>query len=230
MLLTTLNAATQRRSGTRRFARGGVYRAREPSASTNRRIAELSSFGWGSAQSPTVMEPGDYAIRGGIIDIFPPGESGPVRLDLFGDILDGARRFDPVSPSAPLKSWRWWNWPRFPRSFWMRPQLPGSVRIIASNSARRVPMTRSMRPSVQVRKHQGIEHWLPFFHEKLETLFDYLPDATVHPGRSGDPGAARRGGIAIADQYETRRHGAGKPNRAWIAVYKPTPPGLLVYG
>ena len=48
----------------------------------------------GFTQSPTVTEPGDYAVRGGIIDIFPPGESGPIRLDLFGDVLDGARRFD----------------------------------------------------------------------------------------------------------------------------------------
>jgi transcription-repair coupling factor (superfamily II helicase) len=48
----------------------------------------------GFVQTPTVTEPGDYAVRGGIIDVWPPGESAPVRLDLFGDILDGARRFD----------------------------------------------------------------------------------------------------------------------------------------
>jgi transcription-repair coupling factor (superfamily II helicase) len=35
-------------------------------------------------------------VRGGIIDVWPPGEGAPVRLDLFGDMLDGARRFDPV--------------------------------------------------------------------------------------------------------------------------------------
>ena len=51
----------------------------------------------GFTNSPTVVEPGDYAIRGGIIDIFPPGGLGPVRLDLFGDVLDGARRFDPIT-------------------------------------------------------------------------------------------------------------------------------------
>src|SRR5690606_42050866 len=42
----------------------------------------------GFSQSPTVTEPGDYAIRGGIIDIYPPGPGGPVRLDLFGDVLE----------------------------------------------------------------------------------------------------------------------------------------------
>lgn len=42
----------------------------------------------------TVAEPGDYALRGGIVDIYPPGPGGPIRLDFFGDVLDGARRFD----------------------------------------------------------------------------------------------------------------------------------------
>ena len=51
----------------------------------------------GFTQSPTVTEPGDYAVRGGIIDIFPPGESGPVRLDLFGDVLEGARRAEVIA-------------------------------------------------------------------------------------------------------------------------------------
>ena len=51
----------------------------------------------GSRAVLLALEPGDYAIRGGIVDIFPPGQEGPVRLDLFGDVLDGARRFDPGS-------------------------------------------------------------------------------------------------------------------------------------
>ena len=49
----------------------------------------------GFTKSSTVREAGEYAIRGGIIDIFPPRYSNPVRLDLFGTILDGARLFDP---------------------------------------------------------------------------------------------------------------------------------------
>ena len=57
----------------------------------------------GFVQSPTVMEPGDYAVRGGIIDIYPPGDLGPVRLDLFGDVLDGARRFDPATQRTTEK-------------------------------------------------------------------------------------------------------------------------------
>jgi transcription-repair coupling factor (superfamily II helicase) len=95
VLLTTLNAATQRVPA-RDILRNATFRAQ-----VNYQIDEeaLRAFlvGMGFTQAPTVMEPGDYAIRGGIIDIFPPGDGGPVRLDLFGDVLDGARRFDPVS-------------------------------------------------------------------------------------------------------------------------------------
>ena len=49
----------------------------------------------GFQQAPTVTEPGEFAIRGGLIDLFPPGARAPVRLDLFGDVLESARRFDP---------------------------------------------------------------------------------------------------------------------------------------
>src|SRR6185312_10990537 len=45
----------------------------------------------------TVMEPGEYAMRGGIIDIFPAGETDPVRLDLFGDTIESIRIFDPTT-------------------------------------------------------------------------------------------------------------------------------------
>ncbi|MFY9212469.1 MAG: transcription-repair coupling factor, partial [Aestuariivita sp.] len=93
VLLTTINAATQR------VPARDVLREAAFSARVGTRVNEdaLRQFlvRMGFSQSPTVMEPGDYAIRGGIIDIYPPGEGGPVRLDFFGDVLDGARRFDP---------------------------------------------------------------------------------------------------------------------------------------
>ncbi len=50
-----------------------------------------------SSRTGTVVDPGDFAVRGGIIDIFPPGAEKPVRLDFFGDTLESVRRFDPQS-------------------------------------------------------------------------------------------------------------------------------------
>jgi transcription-repair coupling factor (superfamily II helicase) len=101
VVLTTLNAASQRLPA-RSVLREGVF-----TAEVGQRIneAELKAFlvRMGFTQAPTVMEPGDYAVRGGIIDVYPPGESGPVRLDLFGDVLDGARRFDPATQRTTEK-------------------------------------------------------------------------------------------------------------------------------
>ena len=94
VLLTTVAAATQRVPA-RETLRQSAF-----AASVGDRIDEagLRAFlvRMGFTQAPSVMEPGDYAVRGGIMDVWPPGDSGPVRLDFFGDVLDGARRFDPL--------------------------------------------------------------------------------------------------------------------------------------
>ena len=51
----------------------------------------------GYGRSETVMEPGEFAVRGGLVDLFPPGTPEPLRLDLFGDVLEAIRSFDPMS-------------------------------------------------------------------------------------------------------------------------------------
>ncbi|EEE38630.1 transcription-repair coupling factor [Rhodobacteraceae bacterium KLH11] len=222
VLLTTLNAATQR------VPAREVLRAAAFTACVEHRIDEdaLRNFlvRMGFTQSPTVMEPGDYAIRGGIIDIFPPGESGPVRLDLFGDVLDGARRFDPVSQRTTEK-------------LDVVELAPVSEVILDEAAITRFRQNYRIEfgaagtddPLYEAvsagRKHQGIEHWLPFFHEKLETLFDYLPGATISLDDQVAPARLARWDT-IADQYETRK--LALENRSRMdTVYKPTPPGLL---
>ncbi|MDA7963829.1 transcription-repair coupling factor [Ruegeria sp.] len=222
VLLTTLNAATQR------VPARDVLRAAAFTARVDHRIDEdaLRAFlvRMGFTQSPTVMEPGDYAIRGGIIDIFPPGESGPVRLDLFGDVLDGARRFDPVSQRTTEKlevvelapvSEVILDDPAITR-------FRQNYRIEFGAAGTDDPLYEAVSAG---RKHQGIEHWLPFFHEKLETLFDYLPGATISLDDQITPARLARWDT-IADQYETRR--LALENRSRMdTVYKPTPPGLI---
>ncbi len=222
VLLTTLNAATQRVPA-RDVLKQAAFTAR-----VNHRVDEktLRAFlvRMGFTQSPTVMEPGDYAVRGGIIDIFPPGESGPVRLDLFGDVLDGARRFDPVSQRTTEKL----------EVVELAPvsevildeaaitRFRQNYRIEFGAAGTDDPLYEAVSAG---RKHQGVEHWLPFFHEKLETLFDYLPGATISLDDQVTPARLARWDT-IADQYETRR--LALENRSRMdTVYKPTPPGLL---
>ncbi|MWD27806.1 transcription-repair coupling factor [Aquicoccus sp. SCR17] len=222
VLLTTLNAATQRVPA-REVLRDAAFSAR-----VGGRVDEEALRGFlvrmGFTQAPTVTEPGDYAIRGGIIDIFPPGELGPVRLDLFGDVLDGARRFDPGSQRTTEKL----------DAIELAPvsevilddaaitRFRQNYRIEFGAAGTDDPLYEAVSAG---RKHQGIEHWLPFFHEKLELLFDYVPQATVTLDDQVTPTRLARW-ESIEDQYETRRLAMGDRNRM-DTIYKPTPPGQL---
>ncbi|MFP4327042.1 MAG: transcription-repair coupling factor [Paracoccaceae bacterium] len=222
VLLTTMGAATQRVPA-REVLRDAAFVARVGS-----RIDEEGLRGFlvrmGFSQAPTVTEPGDYAIRGGIIDIYPPGEGGPVRLDLFGDMLDGARRFDPASQRTTEKLDMVELAPvsevildeaailRFRQNY----------RIEFGTAGSDDPLYEAISAG---RKHQGAEHWLPLFHERLETLFDYLPGASVTmDDQIRAAHLARWDGIA--DQYETRREAMRQKGRM-DTVYKPIPPGML---
>lgn len=222
VLLTTLNAATQK------VPARAILREAAFSAQVGRRIDEagLKAFlvRMGFTQSPTVMEPGDYAVRGGIIDIYPPGQPGPVRLDLFGDELEGARRFD---PSTQLTT----------QTLDLVELAPVSEVILDDAAITRFRQTYRLEfgaagtddPLYEAvsagKKHAGVEHWLSFFHDHLETLFDYLPGVTV---TLDEQNAAQRLARweSIADQYDARREAMQVKGRM-DSVYKPAAPGGL---
>jgi transcription-repair coupling factor (superfamily II helicase) len=225
VVLTTLNAATQRLPA-RATVAGASF-----SAEVGRRIDEAALRAFlvrmGFSQAPTVTEPGDYAIRGGIIDIFPPGQEFPVRLDLFGDVLDAARRFDPATQRSTEKL--------------DRVELAPASEVILDEAA----ITR-FRQNYRVhfgaggaedplyeavsagRKTAGMEHWLPFFHDRLETLFDYLPGATIALDAQLDAARMARW-ETVEDLYGARMHALeqGRGRAGGASVYKPCPPGEL---
>ena len=222
VLLTTVNAATQRVPA-RAVLRDAAFTAR-----VGHRVDEdqlrryLARMGFSPVA--TVAEPGDYAIRGGIVDIFPPGPGGPVRLDLFGDVLDGARRFDPETQRTIEKL----------RVVELAPvsevildeaaitRFRQSYRIEFGAAGTDDPLYEAVSAG---RKHQGMEHWLPFFHERLETLFDYLPEAAVMLDDQVTPSRLSRW-EGIEDQYDARREAMTAKGRL-DTVYKPSAPGLL---
>ena len=222
VLLTTLNAVTQR------VPPRDVLREAAFAAARGERIDEkaLRDFlvRMGFSQAPTVTEPGDYALRGGIIDIYPPGEVGPVRLDLFGDVLDGIRRFDPGSQ-------------RTTDTLQKIELAPVSEVILDDEAIRRFRQNYRIEfgaagtddPLYEAvsagRKHAGVEHWLPFFHERLELVFDYLPGAAITLDDRVAPARAARW-EGVTDQYEARQHALTQKSRG-DTVYKPVPPGLL---
>ena len=222
VVLTTLSAACQRVPA-RAILKGAVFRA-----AVQNRVDEkaLRAFlvRMGFVQTPTVMEAGDYAIRGGILDIFPPGNSGPIRLDFFGDTLDGIRQFDPATQ-------------RTTKSLDYIELSPVSEVILDEGSIRRFRQNYRIEfgaagtddPLYEAvsagNKHQGVEHWLPFFHEKMETLFDYLPSASVVMDDQST-GVRLARWDTIADQYDARKTALDQKGRL-DTVYKPAPPELL---
>ncbi len=222
VLLTTLNAATQR------IPAREVLRAASFSARVGDRVDEgrLRSYlaRMGFSLTDTVTEPGDYAIRGGIVDIYPPGVAGPVRLDFFGDVLDGARRFDPETQRTVEKL----DLVELaPVSEVMLDE--GAITRFRQNYRIEFGAAGTDDPLYEAvsagRKHQGMEHWLPFFHARLETLFDYLPEASVMLDDQVTPARISRW-EGIADQYDARREAMTAKGRL-DTVYKPAAPDLL---
>ena len=222
VVLSTLNAAMQRLPSRATLAAASFV------AVPGQRIDEAGLRAYlarmGYTPVPSVTEPGDFAIRGGIIDIFPPGRAEPVRLDLFGDVLDGLRRFDPVSQ-------------RTTGTLERLELAPASEVILDEASITRFRQNYRIEfgaagsddPLYEAvsagRKHQGMEHWLGYFHDRLETLFDYLPDASITLDDQIEPARAARW-ETIADQYENRREAMSARGRV-DTVYKPAPPQLL---
>ncbi|MGL3605346.1 transcription-repair coupling factor [Rhizobium sp. G187] len=175
----------------------------------------------------TVREVGEFAVRGGILDVFVPGAEEPVRLDFFGDTLESIRSFDPANQRTIAQV----------RSLDLNPMsevtlTPESISRFRKNYLSLFgAATRDDALYAAVsegRRYAGMEHWLPMFYDKLETTFDYLRGfrmVTDHTVRE----AAEERAKLIRDYYEARLNSAtpGKGHLAQGTPYKPVPPERL---
>jgi transcription-repair coupling factor (superfamily II helicase) len=183
----------------------------------------LGENGYGRAD--TVMEPGEFAIRGGLVDLYPPGTPEPLRLDLFGDVLESVRSFDPMSQLSTGE----------------RDEavlLPVSEVLLTPDSIARfrsgyrelfgnVAGEDVLYEAVSAgQRHVGMEHWLPLFHERLETILDYCPEAIVTADHQIAEALDARYEL-IADYYEARQRTGAKGGMSGGADYKPLPPERL---
>ncbi len=223
VVLTTVNAALQRIPPRSFF--DGATRVLRLGQSVP--LEDLTQFfvrnGYG--RSDTVREPGEYAVRGGIVDVFPTGMEEPVRLDFFGDDLDSIRRFDPMSQRTTGK--------RKSVAF-----LPvGELLLDEASTARFRSGYRGLfgaeitadpvyEAIVAGRRHGGMEHWLPLFHEDMESLFDYVSDASVTlDHQAEDVVTARLEQIAEYHdaRYQMLRTGGAEAG----GIYRPMPADAL---
>src|ERR1051325_4427902 len=223
VVLTTINAALQR------VPARSVIATQSLSAAPGNMLAMDGVIQWlelnGYNRAATVREAGDYAVRGGIVDLYPPGAGDPVRLDFFGDTLESIRSFDAETQRSQdnLRALDLVAVAAFPpTSETIRRFRQGYVE--AFGAATNDPLYEAVSEG---RRHPGMEHWLPLFHAKLDTLFDYVPGAAVVLEPLAEDAAHER--LAqISDYYEARRQ-ALDADRA-NAVYKPLRPDQLYLG
>ena len=201
VVCVTVNGLMQRVPPRARMAAETFSAAPGNSLDMNALVGWLETNGF--ARSGTVRDMGEYAVRGGILDLFAPGAPAPVRLDFFGDTLESIRSFDPESQ-------------RTVGQLRALDLVPMSEAQLTSETMKRFrqgyvaafgAQTRgdSLYEAVsEGRRHPGMEHWLPLFWESMDSLFDYVGDAPFVFDHHGEDAAAER--LAqVKDYYDARK-------------------------
>ena len=232
IVLTTVNATAQRVMPASALSQNVFFAAAGQKISVDDLTGFMQRNGY--VRVETTREPGDYSLRGGIIDVFPPGHAEPFRIDLFGDEIDSIRGFDPVTQRSGEK-------------IAGVSLIPATEIFLDDVSIARFragyreifgipqdgdPLYESVS---QVRRYNGMDHWQPLFYERMDTLFDYVPNAGVtfdhHAAESHDERLSQ-----IRDFYQARKtlEDAGKQkNRKGGdvslsgSIYHPLPVGRL---
>jgi transcription-repair coupling factor (superfamily II helicase) len=180
----------------------------------------------GYTRTDTVREPGEFAIRGGIVDLYPAGAAQPVRLDFFGDALESLRKFDPLSQRSTGSLDRLELKP-VSEVLLDEPAIHrfrARYRELFGNAGSDDALYESISAG---RRYAGMEHWLPLYYETLETLFDYLPGAVLSFDWQSEEARAHRL-EGIADFYAARQSiAASRASDAAAPLYRPVKPGQM---
>ncbi|MCP5384612.1 MAG: transcription-repair coupling factor [Altererythrobacter sp.] len=217
LLVTTVNAVLQRaltpfriRESVREF-KSGTEIGRESLAALLQRQ--------GYSRTDTVVDKGEYAVRGSIVDIFPSGMDEGLRLDFFGDELESLRSFDPSTQMSTgvLKS---------------HLLLPASEALLDEDSIKRFRSryremfgaTATQDPLYEAvsdgRRLAGMEHWLPLFEERMSTLFDHLTSDDLVVIDSAALQASEERLSDIADYCEQRTSASGQAKGSYRPLAK----------
>ncbi|MBL6853429.1 MAG: transcription-repair coupling factor [Alphaproteobacteria bacterium] len=227
LVVTTINALLQRVPPKEWVAKASFFARVGREVDREGMVAFLSGNGY--VRASTVREPGDFALRGGIIDLWPPGIEQPLRLDFFGEELEAIRRFD---AETQLSSDKIDEIELLPAS--EVPLGPDEIsRFRAGYVAAFGPASNDdvLYESVSAgRKHPGMEHWLPLFYRRLDTLFDFMPQDLVMLGHETEETRKARLEL-VRDYYETREEFRRPKQDDKQAIkappYKPLKPELL---
>ena len=207
LLVTTVNALLQRVLSPFRI-REAVRELKPGTRIGHDSLAALLQR-QGYSRTDTVIDTGEFAVRGSIFDVFPSGLEQGLRLDFFDDELESLRLFDPGTQrtTAIVES---------------HLLLPASEALLADDTIKRFRTryremfgaTATGDPLYQAvsegRRLAGMEHWLPLFEEKLSTLFDHLAAEDVVVIDSGAVSAGEERLADITDYHRQRSETAGQ--------------------
>ncbi|HYF58432.1 MAG TPA: transcription-repair coupling factor, partial [Burkholderiaceae bacterium] len=157
-----------------------------------------------------VVRPGEYCVRGGLIDLFPMGSTLPYRLDLFGDEVESIRAFDPDTQRSlyPTETVRILPGREFPMDEASRTAFRGRWRERFEGDPSKAGPYRDVGNGIA---SAGIEYWLPLFFESTATLFDYLPEDALLLTHGDVETAGRRFADETAQRWKFLAHDTQRP-------------------
>lgn len=173
---------------------------------------------------PQVMDPGDFAVRGGLLDVYPMGSHEPYRVELFDEDIDSIRAFDPESQRSLDKVDAVQMLPgrEVPLDEAALKRAMDGLRDRFDIDTRRSALFQDLKSGLAP---AGIEYYLPLFFDATATLFDYLGDQALPILADGALACADVFWTQTAERYEQRRHDIERPLLPPDELYLP-PEGL----
>jgi len=157
-----------------------------------------------------VMDPGDFAVRGGLLDVYPMGAAAPLRIELLDEDIDSIREFDPESQRSldKVQAVKMLPGREVPMDEASLNKVLASLRERFDVDTRRSPLYQDLKAGVLP---SGIEYMLPLFFSRTATLFDYLPEGFLTVLGSGVAEASDAFWQQTNSRYEQRRHDIERP-------------------
>ena len=201
------------------FMAGTTFHFRQKSKLDEARLkSQLTLAGYQHVSQ--VVSPGEYAVRGGLIDLFPMGSLVPYRVDLFGDEVDSIRTFDPDSQRSlyPVPEVRLLPGREFPLDDAARTAFRARWREKIEGDPTRARLYKDMAQGVA---GGGIEYFLPLFFDEVATIFDYLgaQAALVLHGKVDE--ALERFWVDTRERHRFLQHDPERPILLPAAIFMP---------
>ena len=168
----------------------------------------LSAAGYQAVD--TVTQHGQFAVRGSLMDIFVAGMASPVRIDLFDDEIDTLRLFDPETQLTTdnIQSLQLLPAKEFAFNADAIQRFRNNWHTRFDVDVRRCPIYQDVSSGIPP---AGVEYYLPFFHDRLDTLFDYLSSSALLVQTAGVDDAVQHFATDLHERYENLRHDVERP-------------------